>query len=120
VDTEHGFVRNFKARSGRFLWLFRDGKIAGFVGQRRPRLESKNTSGQDVGHSGPTLIRRQARWVVEWSHGAPPSGVAHIDLRMATGALSGGNRMVNRLYLLTYPLEVKDDEEAKLGRDIFL
>ena len=34
------------------------------------------------------------------------------DLRVATGRLSGRNSGVNRLYLLTYPVEADGDEEG--------
>lgn len=48
VDTEHGVVGKLKAMGGRVRRLFWDGKIAGFVGQRRPRVESEEASGQDL------------------------------------------------------------------------
>ena len=62
-----------------------------------------------------TLVGRQRRWVVDWSHGASPGGVAHNDLRLATGAVSGVNgcwrdERPRPLYLLTYPAQVRYDE----------
>jgi hypothetical protein len=53
-------------------------------------------------------------------HGTSPVELAHSDLRLATGALSGGklkwrrNRMLRR-YLLTYPVLVRDDETDGLA-----
>ena len=108
MDTEHGLVRNLKARSGRILRLFWAEKFAGFDGQRRPRLESENTSGQDVGHGGATLVGRQRRWVVEWSVSwwrcpqRPSLGYGRVV----------GDNMVNRLYLLTYPVCDWRDEDV--------
>jgi len=81
----------------------------------RPCLEPENAGGQDVGHGGATLVGCRRRVVVEWSPGAPPGGVAHNDLRLATGALPGVNgcwrgERPRRLYLLTYPAQVRCDE----------
>jgi hypothetical protein len=44
------------------------------------------------------------------SQGTAPGGVAHSDLRWARGALSGGSKVVNSLYLLTYPAEIQRDD----------
>ena len=38
--------------------------------------------------------------------------IAHNDLRLASGAMSGGNSRVNSLYLLTYPVETNNDENG--------
>ena len=63
-----------------------------------------------------TAARRWSGVREDWSsHGAPPGGVAHSDLRLATGAVSGVNRCwrgerPRRLYLLTYPAQVRYGE----------
>jgi len=48
---------------------------------------------------------------------------AHGDLRLATGALSGGGEdrataSERRLYLLTYPVRVRDDEKCARGNGL--
>jgi hypothetical protein len=52
-------------------------------------VELQDTFGQDDGQFNEMLVRRQRGRIIEGSHRTSPTGVAHSDLRLATGSLSG-------------------------------
>ena len=83
------------------------------VGRRqRSGAQSQNARGQDAGHFGATLVRRQKR-IVDRSHGAAPGGVAHSDLRLATGALSGGNKKDAMLVVIAMAIDASNSHRYK-------